>query len=199
MSKTYRCRVKLDLSTSVEAGDEVEYRLRINDIVDDEETTDILRQKLIEAGGEEREDGKIALEVDGATVEVDPRERTAVAKVEGQRQIDKHVDREVHARSWRDSKEEAQAKAEHQVRSQAEAELEHEREAAKRALEEEVRRRLGDAAADIARSLRTVSAETEKEAILRKARRMGTVKSVTESEDADTKDRKVVIQLDLPD
>jgi hypothetical protein len=199
VSRIYRCRVKRDLSTSVQAGDEVQYRIRVNDILDQEETTDILRQKLVAAGGEERGDGKIVLEVDGAEVEVDPHARTAVARVEQRRQIDKHVDREVRARSWRDRREEAQAAAQSKVESQARSELESERRAAQQQLEQEVRRRLGDAADAIAKALRTASAQTEQEAVVRKAQRMGKVKSVTESEDSDTGDRKIVIQLELPD
>ena len=195
MSKRYRCRVKKDLSIEVDARDQVEYRLRLNDILAPEETNDILRSKLADAGGRTNDEGKVILEVEGAEVEVDPKARTATARSGRSHEVRREFDGEVGAFSWGDNRSEAQDKAETRVEKQLQEEVEREREK----LVEEARRTLGKAADEVSRILREATAETEKESALRKADKLGKVISVEEEQDAKTGDRTVVIEIELPE
>ncbi len=195
MSKRYRCKVKKDLSIKVDARDRVEYRLRVNDILAPEDTNDILRSKLVEAGGRTTEDGKVVLEVDDVEVEVDPEARTAVARSGGSHEVKREFDGEIGSYSYGDSRSQAQTKAEAQVEKQLEEEVERER----RRLVEEARKALGEASDEVARTLREVTAETEKESAVRKAEKLGKVISVNEEQDAKTGDRAVVIEIELPE
>jgi hypothetical protein len=198
MSKTYRCRVKVDLQERVHARDAVEYELDMGRILGSEEEAKLLKKKLLEAGGVER-GGKVALDIGGVCVEVDPATRRARAQVEEGQEIERHVDEEREVYNVRDSEEEAQQRADKEAQNEARAALEDDKRIAHNRLEAEVRGRLAQALPEIKRRLREVRAEVEKEAIVRKAERLGVVIGRHESEDQKTGDRTLTLELELPD
>lgn len=195
MSRTYRCKVKQDLTLSVSARDEVEYKLRVNDTLGEQETNDILGAKLRERGGEAVAPDKVRLVIGGVTVDVDLKERTAKAHVGRDTEVKKSFEGVVTAGSWRDRQSEAQASAERKVQTELREQAEQERDEIVR----EVKKRLGDAADEISKTLREVAAETERDSIVRRAERMGRVLSVNESRDQASGDRRIEIELELPE
>ena len=195
MSKTYRCRVQNEFTISVDSEDQLVFRLRVNDTLEEQETTEILRQKLAARGGEARDDGAVVLEVQGVELRVDPATRVATARLGEKVELAREVDQEVDVYNVRDSRSGAQRQAETRVAQQVMNELRE----AKDRMEQQVRERLEQAAGEMVQTLREVTVETEKEAVLRKAERMGQVLGVTEGVDAGTGVHRLVIELKLPD
>ena len=198
MSKTYRCRVKVDLKERVLARDAVEYEIGLGRVLGKKEEAGILRQKLREAGGVER-DGKIALEIGGVRVEVDPETGKVTAQVEAGREVEHHVDEERKEYNVADSAEQAQKRAQARAEEQARATLAAKKAAVKDELDGKVRAELGRATPEIVRRLREVRAEVEKEAVVRKAEKLGTVVARHESEDKATGDRTMTVEIEIPD
>ena len=198
MSKTYRCKVRVDLKERVRSRDAVEYELDVGRLLGKKEESELLRAKLREAGGVEQ-DGKIALEIEGVKVEVDPATGKVTAEVGSEREVEIHVDEERKVWNVRDQAEEAQRGAQKQAEKEAEDKLEAKKAAARNDLDGQVRGKLGRATPAIVRRLREVRAEVEKEAILRKAGRLGTVLGKHESEDKATGDRTLTVDVNLPD
>jgi hypothetical protein len=198
MSKTYRCKCKVDLKERVRARDAVEYEIDYGRILGKREEGEILRQKLREAGGTEK-DGEITVEVAGIPVTVDPATGKATAHVDAEREVDVHIDEERTVYNVRDSAAEAQRGAQARAEQEARDQLDRSKAATQGELEGQVRGKLGQATPHIVRRLREVRAEVEKEAVLRKAERLGTVLGKHESEDKTTGDRTMTVDLELPD
>ncbi len=193
MSRTYRCRVQKDLSTSVRARDSITLTLGLRDLVGEEETNQILREALEALGGGSDEAGRVQLDIDGVRVTVDPAERSAELSVGEDYELQVSVDTVVDSYNYGDDEEAAQAAAEARVESQLKASLNTKRAAA----EAETRERLDAAEGAVRAVLREATARTEIESLRRKAERMGRILSVTEEEDPKTGDRQVVIELEL--
>jgi len=198
MSKSYRCRVKVDLKERVAARDAVEYELDLGRILGKKEEAALLRQKLRAAGGVEQ-DGKIALEIGGVRVEVDPDTGQVRAEVEAGRAVEHAIDEERQVYNVRDSAEQAHRSAQAAAEQQARSALEAKKAAVQNELDGQVRGRLGRAAPQIVRRLREVRAQVEKAAMERKAARLGTVVARHESEDKATGDRSLTLEVELPD
>jgi len=196
MSRTYRCKVKKSVSVAVRVGEGVDYKLRLNDILDKGETDDILRSKLVDAGGTTQDDGKtVVLDVDGVEVEVDVEERTATARTkDAPHEVRREFDGEIGSYSWHDRRSEAQEKAEREIEKQLHDEVERER----RRLVEGARKTLGEASDKVTGVLRKATAETEKESAIRKADKIGKVLSVKESDEPNG-DRRIEIEIEIPE
>jgi hypothetical protein len=198
MSKTYRCKVRVDLKERVRARDAVEYEIDLGRVLGKQEESELLRQKLRAAGGTEQ-DGKLALDIGGVTVEVDPATGKVTAEVNADGEVAVHVDEERQVWNVRDSAEQAQRSAQAEAESEARARLLAEKTATEGTLAGQVRGKLGRATPEIVRRLREVRAEVEKEAVVRKAQRLGTVLGTHESEDKATGDRTLTVDVELPD
>jgi hypothetical protein len=198
MSKTYRCRVKVDLKERVLARDAVEYEIGLGRVLGKKEEAEILRQKLREAGGVEH-DGKLALDIGGVRVEVDPESGKVTAEVAADGEVEHQVDEERKVFNVADSPEQAQRHAQAQAEQQARANLAAKKAAVQGELDGKVRGKLGQATPEIVRKLREVRAEVEKEAVVRKAERLGTIVGRHEEEDKATGDRKLTLEIELPD
>ncbi len=198
MSKTYRCKCKVDLKARVRARDAVEYEIDYGRILGKKEESEILRQKLREAGGTEK-DGTITIEIGGVSVEIDPATGKATTKVEAERDVEVNIDEERTVYNVRDSAAEAQRGAQARAEEEARAQLDARKANTQGALDGQVRGKLGQATPHIVRRLREVRAEVEKEAVVRKAERLGTVLGKHESEDKTTGDRTMTVDIELPD
>ncbi|MBN2576082.1 MAG: hypothetical protein JXP73_16080 [Deltaproteobacteria bacterium] len=198
MSKTYRCKVRVDLKERVRARDAVEYEIDLGRVLGKQEEGELWRQKLREAGGVEK-DGKIALDVGGVAVEVDPATGKVTAEVKADDDVEVHLDEERRVWNAQDSAEAAQKRAQATAEQEARERMAAEKTAAQGALDGHVRGQLGRAAPEIVRRLREVRAEVEKEAVVRKAQRLGTVLGTHESRDEATGDRTLTVDVELPD
>jgi hypothetical protein len=198
MSRTYRCKVRVDLKERVRARDAVEYEIDLGRVLGKQEESELLRQKLRAAGGVEH-DGKIALDVRGVTVEVDPATGKVKAEVKADGDVEVHIDEERRVWNARDSAPTAQKRAQAAAEDEARERMAAEKAATQGTLEGQVRGQLGRATPEIVRRLRQVRAEVEKEAVVRKAQRLGTVLDTHESEDAATGDRTLTVDVELPD
>jgi hypothetical protein len=198
MSKTYRCKVKVALREHVSARDAVEYEIDLGRILGKQDEAKLLRQKLREAGGVEK-DGKIALEIEGVRVEVDPETGKVKAEVGTGREVEHAIDEERKVYNVRDSEAHAQQQAQAQAEEQARAQLEAKKAATQGELDGQVRGKLARATPEIVRRLREVRAQVEKEAVVRKAQQLGTVVSQHEGEDKATGDRTLTLEVEIPD
>lgn len=193
MSRTYRCRVQKDLTITVRARDSITLRLGLHELVGEDETNEILRKVLEEAGGRVGDDGQVTLGIEGVQVVVDVEGRTAEASLGEDYELEASADEIVDSYSHADDKRAAQAAAEARVERDLKAELQRRKEAAEAA----TRAKLDAAEEAIRQTLREASAKTEIESLRRKAERMGRLLGITEEEDPKTGDRQVVIELEL--
>lgn len=198
MSKTYRCKVRVDLKERVRARDAVEYEIDLGRVLGKQEESELLRQKLRAAGGVEK-DGKIALDIGGVRVEVDPATGKVTAEVGADGDVEVRIDEERQVWNVRDNAEAAQKSAQAEAENEARQRLAAEKATKQGALEGRVRGKLGRATPEIVRRLREVRAEVEKEAVVRKAQRLGTVLGTHESQDEATGDRTLTVDVELPD
>jgi hypothetical protein len=198
MSKSYRCRVKVDLRERVAARDAVAYEIDIGRILGKKAEAALLRKALLDLGGEEQ-DGKVVLEVEGVRVTVDPETGEAQASVEDEGDVRRHVDEERKVFNVRDDEAAAKEKAQADAEKEAKVSLEQEKAALQKTLDDKVRDTLKAAGPAIVRRLRVARGETEKAALEEKARQLGTVVSKRETEDPKRGDRSLVIEIELPD
>lgn len=124
MSKTYRCRVKRDLTDIIREKDRIVYRLRLLPVADKEKMKQWFRQALIDDGANENEDGTLEMDMDGVRVEIDVEndEVKIVSETEDDLHIQIDEDRKVYNRA--DNEEKAQEKAEEDVNKEVKKTIE---------------------------------------------------------------------------
>jgi hypothetical protein len=192
MSKTYRCRVKKDIRETHRTADTIELKISLLDILDPKEMEGMYRKALKDTGAKENADGTLELKVDGVTVTVDPKEKTAVGRVEGKKDIEIHVDKEVQVYNIRDNEKVAQAMAEKKVADEIAADVANK----KKELEEKVKSTLDAAEEKVKEKLREAANEAHKAALRKKADRMGKV-TVNREEELGNGDKRLTLEIEL--
>ena len=196
MSKTYRCRVKKDIQEVHRVQDELEYKLGLLDILPPEEMEKDFRKALEDMGAREEEDGSLTLEIEGIQVTVDTEEKKAIARVGEEKEISVEVEREVYVFDWGDNKENAQRTAEQEQGKGLEQELARKLEQEKEKHERRVRGKLEGAREKIQEKLREAVNETHKNALRKKASRMGKILADREEEQANG-DQRLTLEIEL--
>lgn len=192
MSKTYRCRVKQDIRETHRCADTIELKISLLDILDPDEMDGIYRKALKDAGAKERPEGTLELKVDCVTVTIDPKEKTAVVRADGTKEIEVHVDKEVNVYQVRDNEQVAQGMAEKKVADEIAADIEKQ----KKVLEEKVKSTLDAAEEKVKEKLREAANEAHKAALRKKADRMGKV-TVNKEEELGNGDKRLTLEIEL--
>jgi len=192
VSKTYRCRVRKDVSVVSKAADEVRYKVGLLDILDPDEMREHYRKSLQALGAQEGKDGKFVVEVAGAKVTVDPNARSAVAEVAEKERITVSTDRVVAVRNVQDDEAAARQEAERRVGQELAAEAAKR----KRSHEERVRGKLDAADEAVRAKLREAANEAHKSALRAKADRLGKVMADKEETLANG-DKRVTLEVEL--
>ncbi len=176
MSRAYRIAVTETLRRHVVVGDHVKSKLGLLDVLPPEEMAELLERRLLEAGFEKGEDGKMTRETDGVVVEIDLLEQTVAVRVEGEVNLDLTL--EGVGRSVQKTDE----KLEDQLRKQTKARLE---EAAKKEAETargKLTDRLEAALADIRPELDQLTNKVLGDALKQRAGQLGEIQEISEEE-----------------
>ncbi len=192
MSKTYRCRVKKDIREVHSVEDEIEYKVSLLDILDQDEMEEEYRKALRSLGADEDSDGNIVLDVDGVEVTVDTSSKKATARVDGKEEIEIHVDKEVKVFDWGDNERRAQEEAEKVTENEMKAEVEDKI----KAHEKKVRGKLNAAGDKIKEKLREAANEAHKSALRKKAERIGRV-TVDQEDGMENGDQRLTIEIEV--
>ncbi|MCP4750857.1 MAG: hypothetical protein GY866_08190 [Proteobacteria bacterium] len=115
MSRTYRCRVKRDLTEVIKERDSIVYRLKRLPVADKKKMNRWFRRALLEDGAGENEDGTLEMEFDGVRVEIDLEKEEVRATSEIEDELHIRIDEERSEYDYGDNKERAQEKAEKHV------------------------------------------------------------------------------------
>ena len=192
MSKTYRCRVKKDIRETLSSEDSVGYAIGLLDTLDPGEMAAEFRKALIAAGATETGDGRLALEVEGASVTVNADGGTATARIARKDELKESVDKVVDAYSVRDNGASAQKTAEATV----DGEIRERVAEARRAHAAETAEALRKADPAIRKALRAAANEANKAALRKKAGRLGVVTADRE-ENLPNGDRRLTLEISV--
>jgi len=192
MSKTYKCRVKKDITETHRVSDEIEYKIRLLDILDKEDMAEEYEKVLKDMGGKKKKDGNLEIEIDGVKITIDVKKQNVKAKVDEKEKISENVDKELEIYDYDYNENIAHKKAEEIIEKDIKEKIN------KRKAEHEVkvREKLEKAEEKIKEKLREATNETHKRALRRKADSMGKV-IVDQENKLKNGDNQLVLEVEI--
>ncbi len=157
MSKTYTCKVKIDLREEVREEDRIVYKPILLPVASQEKLRQWIREALLDDGATVNADGTLSLEIEGVRVEIDLEKDQVEARIIAESSEDIHIEKDEERKVFdiRDDEEKARKTARDQVAEEAAGEMSEAREAARAQLREKARETLREASREVKRRVRT--------------------------------------------
>lgn len=180
MSRAYRITLKNSQTRVLSAQDEISTTLEILEILSGEEMAELLRKELTARGFQPAEDGSMARREGPLAIRIDPCTGKVTVKMEGSQEVQVEAQKEVIGfDDIGPSARELHQQAEQLLKESFDQKFDAEEEKLQRQLTGELERRLNDIQPEISQIVNKVT----REALKRKAERMGQVREIHENEE----------------